>query len=181
MPRPFSRTLRALDDDLRVWPLTSTLSAVVLAALWLAWFITPSVPVHVETADVTVSDFGRRLVPTGSGGGERFEPITLWRAEARLGPGRGATVQVGQPAVLWVDGVDGVPVAVAARVTSIDGGSGAVALAAEADPTTDYHLRHRPARRVWIETGLRSPLGAALAQAGAGVARPPVVRAGELR
>ena len=50
MPTPFSRTLRALDDDERGTAWTGAIAAALLAA-WLAWFVASPVAVY-ETTDV---------------------------------------------------------------------------------------------------------------------------------
>ena len=50
VPTPFSRTLRALDDDERGTAWTGAIAAALLAA-WLAWFVASPVAVY-ETTDV---------------------------------------------------------------------------------------------------------------------------------
>lgn len=53
MPTPFSRTLRALDEDARGFP-WALLGALALVAAWFVWFVAVPVAVHAATDEARV-------------------------------------------------------------------------------------------------------------------------------
>lgn len=173
--RTFSRTTRALGEDLRLWPAGSALVAILLACMWGMWFTTPSMPVYAATRQVRLETSDRlHIERMGQGASTRFETVAALDAAARFPEAERAAIAPGQPALFWYEDADGHRIAVEAVVASDWREDGRVTLHFADRPAFGHYLGDT--FEVWVLIGHRSPLDRMLAGSGIGVESPTVTK-----
>ncbi|MBI1207948.1 MAG: hypothetical protein GC191_11755 [Azospirillum sp.] len=168
MAKAFSRTTRALSEDLAVRPRIVSGLAVLLGLVWLAWFTTPSLPGYdlaIAARLSGTSHLGAVLEP--SGGATRFDTARLWEIRARFTPAQIARIRTGQLARLQIADDDNRPLALTGTVAGPDYDD---AQGVRIEVASDRDLGQWSGRpvAVRVQTALQSPLARVLGQPASG-------------